>query len=132
MPQRNSCLANADNTAGPGVPYEKYGATVGPHVITFPYQHEDDVNVYVENPANTYTLLATTAYAFGIDNQNRNTVTPNAAPGGSVHILRRTDACEMDAQFEPGASVRAQDLNHDFTQLLYLIQENCCIVCYHR
>jgi len=124
MPQFNSCFQNSSGTKQDGIPYVEYADGDGAKVIPFPYQHEDDICVYIEDPTGTYTLQDTDDYSFGINNQNKNTITLDTATSNPIHIMRRTDVCIMDAQFEPGASIRAQDLNHDFTQLLYLIQEN--------
>jgi|TARA_R100000084_G_scaffold88885_1_gene42949 hypothetical protein len=41
----------------------------------------------------------------------------------NVIITRATDICNMIARFFPGTSIRAQDLNNDFTQLLLALQE---------
>jgi len=124
MPQFNSCFTDSNGNKEDGVPYIEYSDGDGAKIIPFPYQHEDDICLYIENPTGTYTLQDTSDYTFGVNSQNKNTVTLTTSTNNPIHIMRRTDVCEMDAQFEPGASIRAQDLNHDFTQLLYLIQEN--------
>ena len=33
----------------------------------------------------------------------------------------------MSRQFQAGSSIRAEDLNQDFTQLLYILQETAAI-----
>jgi len=47
--------------------------------------------------------------------------------GANIIIQRRSDDNEL-VEFYPGSSIRAQDLNYNFDQLLYLIQEGRCIV----
>ena len=72
MPQFNECLWDGTNP-GSAVPYEEYTASssTGPFVIGFPYQHEDDIVVYIES-GGTYTKLAgsnagTPGFSFGVD-----------------------------------------------------------------
>ena len=50
---------------------------------------------------------------------------PTNRPDGfsNVVIGRETDICQMVAYFYPGTSIRAQDLNNDFTQILLAIQD---------
>ena len=129
MPQFNECLWDGTNP-GSAVPYEEYTASssTGPFVIGFPYQHEDDIVVYIES-GGTYTKLAgsnagTPGFSFGINAKNENTITLAAAATGQVHIVRRTELCENEAEFEPGASIRAEDLNDTFTQMRNAIIEN--------
>ena len=39
-------------------------------------------------------------------------------------LVRVTELCENEAEFEPGASIRAEDLNDTFTQMRNAIIEN--------
>ena len=41
----------------------------------------------------------------------------------NIIVGRETDICQMVAYFYPGTSIRAQDLNNDFTQILLAIQD---------
>ena len=125
MPQFNECLWDGTNP-GTGVPYDDTPVNgTGIYPIPFPYQHEEDVLVYVENPVGTYNLQATNTYAFGVNAQNQNTITFNAAPNaGTVWLVRKTELCENEVEFEPGASIRAEDLNDTFTQMRNAIVEN--------
>jgi hypothetical protein len=53
---------------------------------------------------------------------------PTTEPtGANIIIQRRSDDNEL-VEFYPGSSIKAQDLNYNFDQLLYLIQEGRCIV----
>ncbi len=47
--------------------------------------------------------------------------------GANIIIQRRSGDNDL-VEFYPGSSIRAQDLNYNFEQLLYLIQEGRCIV----
>ena len=130
MPQYNECLWDG-SAAGPDVPYEEYagGGGTGPFVIGFPYQHEDDVVVFIEAPTGTYTKLngsneGSPGFSFGINSSNENVITLTTSTSGQVHITRVTELCENEAEFEPGASVRAEDLNATFTQMRHAIIEN--------
>jgi hypothetical protein len=82
--------------------------------FTFPYLDESDIKVEVNG-----TL--TTAYTLA----NATTIQFNTAPanGSSVRIYRETDASSNRATFFPGSAVRAQDLNDNFAQALYVSQE---------
>lgn len=129
MPQFNDCLWDGTNP-GDAVPYEEYTASgsTGPFVIGFPYQHENDIVVYIES-GGTYTKLngsneSSPGFSFGINANNENQITLTTAATGQVHIVRRTELCENEAEFEPGASIRAEDLNDTFTQMRNAIIEN--------
>ena len=82
--------------------------------FTFPYLDESDIKVEVNG-----TL--TTAYTLA----NATTIQFNTAPanGSSVRIYRETDVSSNRATFFPGSAVRAQDLNDNFAQALYITQE---------
>ena len=47
--------------------------------------------------------------------------------GANIIIQRRSGDNEL-VEFYPGSSIRAQDLNYNFDQLRYLIQEGRCVV----
>ena len=49
------------------------------------------------------------------------------ATGANILIQRRSDDNDL-VEFYPGSSIRAQDLNYNFEQLLYLVQEGRCVV----
>ena len=51
--------------------------------------------------------------------------------GANILIQRRSEDNDL-VEFYPGSSIRAQDLNYNFEQLLYLIQEGRCIVSQSR
>ena len=82
--------------------------------FTFPYLETSDINASIDGVDTTeYTLV------------NATTVQFNTAPAASsaVRIYRTTDVTEVAATFFPGSAIRAQDLNTNFEQQLYVVQE---------
>ena len=84
--------------------------------FTFPYIDEDHIRVSLDG-----VDQPTTAYFFA----NATTITFNTAPSSSVEIkiYRQTDDSELESTFFAGSSIRSQDLNDNFLQTLYLVQE---------
>jgi hypothetical protein len=82
--------------------------------FTFPYLRTTDIKVSLDGSV-------TTAYTFA----NATTIQFNTAPanGVTIRIYRETDDTDLDAEFFPGSAIRSQDLNDNFTQLLYVTQE---------
>jgi hypothetical protein len=93
--------------------YTGNGATTL-YSFTFPYLEETDVKV-------TLNEVPTTAYTFA----NATTIEFNTAPtnGALIRIYRDTDIEDTKAEFYPGSSIRAQNLNDNFSQTLYAVQE---------
>jgi hypothetical protein len=93
--------------------YTGNGSTVL-YSFTFPYLATTDIKVSING-----TL--TTAYTLA----NATTVQFNTAPANSaaIRIYRATSDVSSKATFFPGSSIRAQDLNDNFTQNLYIAQE---------
>jgi hypothetical protein len=89
--------------------------------ITFPYLDTSDINVYLNGVLQTIT----TQYSFA----NATTVEFVAAPANGAVILldRSTDDQTLQATFFPGSSIKANDLNFNFDQVLYLAQETANI-----
>ena len=82
--------------------------------FTFPYLASTDVKVKVDGTDTTAFTLA-----------NATTVQMNAAPanGAVVVVYRNTDNDNKKATFYPGSAIKAEDLNNDFDQILYVAQE---------
>jgi len=100
-------MATTSNT------YVGNGSTVL-YSFTFPYLEESDIYVSVDRVNTTeYTLANATTIEFDTAPAN-NTV---------VRIYRTTDIEDLLATFYPGSAIRAQDLNDDYTQTLYIAQE---------
>jgi hypothetical protein len=93
--------------------YVGNGSTVL-YSFTFPYIEIADINVKIDD-------VLTTEYTFA----NATTIQLNSAPasGANVSIFRDTDDTDLKAVFFPGSAIRARDLNDNFTQALYVVQE---------
>ena len=86
--------------------------------FTFPYLSTSDIKVTVDGADTTaYTFASATEIEF---------TTGNEPPTGvdNVVIYRDTAYDSTSATFYPGSSIRAQDLNNNFTQALYVNQES--------
>jgi len=85
--------------------------------ITFPYLDTTDIDVYLNGTLQTIT----TQYTFA----NATTIEFVAAPANGAVVLldRSTDDSALAATFFPGSSIKAADLNDDFDQTLYVVQE---------
>ena len=84
--------------------------------FTFPYLQQTDVQVRLDG-----VLQATTTYSFA----NATTIQFNSAPGTGVKIIifRNTDNDNKKATFYPGSAIKAEDLNDNLDQILYVAQE---------
>jgi hypothetical protein len=87
--------------------------TFGP--IPFDYLEATDVKV---------SLNGVITSAFTIDPSTK-IITFSSAPGDgvSIRVFRRTDFEDLSATFISGSAIRAQDLNDNFNQNLYVTQE---------
>jgi len=87
--------------------------TFGP--IPFDYLEDTDVKVSLDGVVTT---------AFTIDPSTK-IITFSSAPGDgvSIRVFRRTDFEDLSATFISGSAIRAQDLNDNFNQNLYVTQE---------
>ena len=82
--------------------------------FTFEYLEQDEVKV-------TLTGVPTTDFTFA----NATTLSFNTAPanGSEIRIYRDTDLCTLKATFFPGSAIKAEDLNNNFTQNNFAVQE---------
>ena len=94
--------------------YTGDGSTVL-YSFTFPYFKVADIKVSLDGALTTEYTLA-----------NATTVQFNTAPadGAAIRIFRTTDSDELLATFFPGSAIRAQDLNDNFNQNLFVTQES--------
>lgn len=85
--------------------------------ITFPYLETTDIVVFLNNTQQTIT----TQYFFA----NASTIQFVTAPanGATIQIERFTEETNLQATFFAGSSIKAADLNDDFTQMLFSVQE---------
>ena len=84
--------------------------------FTFEYIEATDIEVSIDN-----VTIATTEYSLA----NSTTIEFTTAPanGTAVRIYRNTTVNEPKATFFPGSAIRAQDLNDNFEQILFVTQE---------
>ena len=100
-------MATTQNT------YTGNGSTTN-YSFTFEYLKQSDVKV-------TLDTVATTAFTFA----NATTISFTTAPASNVaiRIFRDTAIDLLSATFFPGSAIKAEDLNQNFTQSLYVTQE---------
>ena len=99
-------------------------------LFTFPFQYiePEDVDVYLWNfTTKSYDLQATNTWSFA----NATTIEFNTAPPVptdpaifNIKIARSTEVSTPAAVFYPGSAIRAQDLNDNFEQILFVSQES--------
>ena len=94
--------------------YTGDGSTTN-YSFTFEYLKQADVKV-------TLDTVATTAFTFA----NATTLAFTTAPGNGVviRIFRDTVIDTLSSTFFPGSAIKAEDLNENFTQNLYVTQES--------
>ena len=82
--------------------------------FTFPYLFEDDIKASLNG-------VVTTAYSLA----NATTVSFNTPPanGTAIRIYRETTDQNQIAVYRAGSAIRAEDLNDNALQSLYLVQE---------
>ena len=100
-------MATTQNT------YTGDGSTTA-YSFTFPYLETTDIKVSLD-------AVDTTAYTLS----NATTISFTTAPasGVAIRIYRNTNSDNLKATFFPGSAIKAEDLNTNFTQNLYVTQE---------
>ena len=100
-------MATTQNT------YTGNGSTTA-YSFTFPYLETTDIKVSLD-------AVDTTAYTLS----NATTISFTTAPasGVAIRIYRNTNSDNLKATFFPGSAIKAEDLNTNFTQNLYVTQE---------
>lgn len=103
------------------------GSNLGPFSFTFKWLRASDIKVTVNN------VLKTAGTHYNLQALNYTTKTGgqvlftagNAPPVGTanIRVYRETDDTSLVATFSSGSSIRAADLNSNFTQELYKVQE---------
>lgn len=91
--------------------------TTGPFSFTFEYIDETDVKVSIDavtQSATAYTFPTASTIQFV-------SLTPTASQ--TIRIFRDTDVDELKATFFAGSSIRSQDLNDNFEQNNFAVQE---------
>ena len=90
--------------------------TLTSYTFSFPYIKKEDVKV-------TFDEIGTTD--FTINDNTPTLIDFNIAPpdGVAIRIFRETDTTATSSTFFPGSAIRAQDLNRNFEQSLFIGQE---------
>jgi hypothetical protein len=94
--------------------YTGNGSTVL-YSLSFSYLDQADVKVSVNG-----TIV--TNYIFATASSIQFLTAPGA--GAAIRIYRETDIDQASATIFPGSAIKAQDLNDNFTQTLYAVQES--------
>ena len=93
--------------------YTGNGSTTN-YSITFEYLETDEIKVTINGSLTTaYTLANATTVSF----------TSAPANGASIRIYRDTNVDALQSTFFAGSAIRAQDLNDNFLQSNYSVQE---------
>ena len=82
--------------------------------FTFEYLEQDEVKV---------TIGGTATSAFTFANATTLSFTSAPASGAEIRIYRDTDIDTLKATFFPGSAIKAEDLNDNFTQNNFAVQE---------
>jgi hypothetical protein len=102
------------------------GSNLGPFSFTFNWLKSTDIKVTVDG------VLKTAGTHYNLQALNFTTKTGGQvlfiagnAPGdgASIVVYRSTDDSQLSSTFNSGSAIRAQDLNDNFSQILYKTQE---------
>lgn len=102
------------------------GSNLGPFSFTFLWLDPADIKVSVNNvlqTAGTHYNLQSLNYSTKSGGQVLFTSGNAPANGATIRIYRDTDDASLSATFYPGSAIRSQDLNDNYTQILYKAQE---------
>ena len=102
------------------------GSNLGPFSFTFKWLESTDIKVTVAGvlkTAGTHYNLQSLNYATKTGGQVLFTAGNAPANGAAIVIYRQTDDTDLVSTFYSGSAIRAQDLNDNFTQGLYVTQE---------
>ena len=102
------------------------GSNLGPFSFTFKWLESTDIKVTVGGvlkTAGTHYNLQSLNYTTKTGGQVLFTAGNAPANGASIRIYRDTDDEALSAVFSSGSAIRAKDLNDNFTQNLYVVQE---------
>ena len=102
------------------------GSNLGPFSFTFQWLESTDIKVTVAGvlkTAGTHYNLQSLNYTTKLGGQVLFTAGNAPANGAAIVIYRQTDDTDLVSTFYSGSAIRAQDLNNNFTQGLYVTQE---------
>ena len=103
------------------------GSNLGPFSFTFKWLEPTDIKVTVAGTlktVGTHYNLQSLNYATKTGGQVLFTAGNAPANGAAIVIYRQTDDSDLVSTFYSGSAIRAQDLNNNFTQNLYVTQES--------
>jgi hypothetical protein len=103
------------------------GSNLGPFSFTFKWLEPTDIKVTVAGvlkTAGTHYNLQSLNYSTKTGGQVLFTAGNTPANGAAIVIYRQTDDSDLAATFYSGSAIRAQDLNNNFIQGLYVTQES--------
>ena len=86
------------------------------YTFSFPYIKKEDVKVTLDD-------IGTTAFTINDNTPTQVDFTVAPPDGVAIRIFRETDTTVTSSTFFPGSAIRAQDLNANFEQALYIGQE---------
>jgi hypothetical protein len=86
------------------------------YTFSFPYIKKEDVKVTLDN-------IGTTAFTINDNTPTQVDFTVAPPNGVAIRIFRETDTTATSSTFFPGSAIRAQDLNRNFEQSLFIGQE---------
>lgn len=84
--------------------------------FSFPYIKKEDVKVTLDD-------IGTTAFTINDNTPTQVDFTVAPPNGVAIRIYRETDTASTSSTFFPGSAIRAQDLNRNFEQSLFIGQE---------
>jgi hypothetical protein len=102
------------------------GSNLGPFSFTFKWLESTDIKVTVAGvlkTVGTHYNLQGLNYATKSGGQVLFTAGNAPANGAAIVIYRQTDDADLVSTFYSGSAIRSQDLNDNFTQILYVSQE---------
>lgn len=103
------------------------GSNLGPFSFTFKWLEPTDIKVTVAGvlkTAGTHYNLQSLNYSTKTGGQVLFTAGNAPANGAAIIVYRQTDDTDLAATFYSGSAIRAQDLNNNFIQGLYVTQES--------
>ena len=98
--------------------YEDFPGTTTEYKVNFEYLEQSDVKVGSISDEEILTPITT-----GWSWKDETTIEFDSAPGGTIRIYRVTNVDEPIATFYPTVAIRAVDLNNNFDQCLFRLQE---------
>ena len=103
------------------------GSNLGPFSFTFKWLNPADIKVSVNNVVKTVgTHYNLQSLNYATKDGGQVLFTAGNAPGvgtANIRVYRETDDTDLVSTFFSGSAIRAQDLNENFIQNLYVTQE---------